>query len=305
MEYIDVHADDYALTTSASEDILECIRKGQLDSISILTNMSCYDAEAKRYLAECKAWKKQPLLSIHLNFMEGHCQAKPEAVSHLVDKRGYFNIGWKDLLLWSYCPWKYQKIKQELKTEILAQTKRFVQYFGIEKPLRFDGHQHTQMIPIVYHALLEVIGEENYTTEYIRVTKEPILPFLKEIGLWKTYSPVNWIKNLLLNVLAPSMEKKVSAEVTGQKKMFLWGVVLSGHMDERRVAKLLPAMKERARKRERSLEILFHPGSSLKQEMGEEFVNEGANAFYDSEGRKEEYQSLMNLTFKDDGTRKK
>lgn len=296
MGHIDIHADDYALTSGASEDILECIRKGKLDSISVLTNMSCYDKEAQNYQVECKKWEKEPLLSVHLNFMEGHCQAASEMVSHLTDANGFFRIGWKHLLIWNYCPWKYKAMKQELKAEIKAQTERFIQYFGQEKALRFDGHQHTQMIPIVYRALLEVIGEEGYRTEYIRVTKEPIMPFVREVGLWKSYSPVNWIKNLLLNFFAPMMEKKVS-KVTGQKKMFLWGVVFSGHMDENRVGKLLPVMKERAEKRGRTLEILFHPGSSRKEDLGEEFVNESANAFYDSQGRKEEYQALMNLPF--------
>lgn len=37
---LDVHADDYALTVHTSQDILECIKKGKLDSISVMTNMS-------------------------------------------------------------------------------------------------------------------------------------------------------------------------------------------------------------------------------------------------------------------------
>lgn len=295
MKDIDIHADDYALTPGASQDILECIRKGKLDSVSVLTNMSCYDADAAKYLAECEKWEKQPLLSVHLNFMEGSCQARPEQVPHLVNEKGYFKIGWKDLLLWSYHPILYGKIKQELKAEIEAQTKRFIQYFGDEKPLRFDGHQHTQMIPIVYHALVEVIKDKGYQTSYIRVTKEPILPFLQERTLWKTYRPVNWIKNLLLNFYAPFMEKKVIREASGQDKMFIWGVLFSGHMDEKRVGKLLEVMKRRAEKKGRVLEILFHPGFSDRQEMGEEFVSEDANAFYNSEGRREEYHTLMNL----------
>ena len=50
-------------------------------------------------------------------------------------------------------------VKKELKAEIAAQTERFRKAFGTRLPLRFDGHQHTQMIPVVYWALLEVIVE--------------------------------------------------------------------------------------------------------------------------------------------------
>jgi Uncharacterized protein conserved in bacteria len=294
---IDIHADDYALSAGASEDILKCIRKGRLDSVSVLTNMSCYENYAKLYRKERTSWKKEPLLSVHLNFMEGRAVAAPEKVPDLTDDRGYFHMGWGKLLLWSFCPWKYGRRKKELKSEIKAQTEAFCRYFGRELPLRFDGHQHTQMIPIVYRALLEVIREEGYAVSYIRVTKEPVLPFLQEVSLWRTYRPVNWVKNILLNILAPFMERK-AVSVSGQKPMFLWGVLLSGCMDEKRVRKLLPAMKEQSRRRGRILEILFHPGFSSGDEMGEEFVSEGAKEFYNSEGRKKEFGSVMRLEMK-------
>lgn len=298
MKTIEIHADDYALSAGASEDILKCIRAGKLDSISVLTNMSCYGEYAALYLEERKSWKKEPLLSVHLNFMEGRAMAKPGEVADLVDGRGYFCLGWGKLLVWSFCPWKYNKIKKELKAEIKAQTENFIRYFGRELPLRFDGHQHTQMIPVVYHALFEVIQEEGYEVSYIRVTKEPILPFLKEASLWKTYRPINWVKNLLLNFLSPMMERK-AVKVSGQKPMFLWGVLLSGNMDKKRVRRLLPAMAEQSKKKGRVLEILFHPGFSPRDGMGEEFVSGDARVFYCSEGRKREFQTVMALGGRD------
>jgi predicted glycoside hydrolase/deacetylase ChbG (UPF0249 family) len=35
---IDIHADDYALTQNTSSEMLECMLKGRLDSISIVPN---------------------------------------------------------------------------------------------------------------------------------------------------------------------------------------------------------------------------------------------------------------------------
>lgn len=294
MKAIDIHADDYALSAGASEDILKCIRTGGLDSISVLTNMSCYEKYAAFYLEERRSWEKEPLLSIHLNFMEGRALARRSEVSDLVDNRGYFSLGWGKLLIWSFCPWKYGRIKRELKAEIKAQTENFIRCFGRELPLRFDGHQHTQMIPVVYNALLEAIREEGYAVEYIRVTKEPMLPFLREASLWKTYRPVNWVKNLLLNILSPVMERK-TGKVSKQKPMFLWGVLLSGNMDEKRVRRLLPAMVKQSKKRGRVLEILLHPGFSPESELGEEFISTQANKFYYSEGRKREFRTVMAL----------
>lgn len=83
------------------------------------------------------------------------------------------------------------------------------------------------MIPICYWALLEVIVEQHYKTEYIRITKEPIIPYLINISLWKTYKPVNWIKNLLLNFYALGMEKTIEENKPSWQEdnmpMYLWG----------------------------------------------------------------------------------
>lgn len=299
MEKIDVHADDYALSPNASEDILQCLRAGKLDSISVLTNMSCYDVYAEKFQQEKAEWPQQPLLTVHLNFVEGHCAAEPEEVRHLVNKQGYFNISWGSLFRWNYSPKMFMMIKKELKAEIKAQTERFRGYFGENMPLRFDGHQHTQMIPICYWALLEVIVEQHYRTEYIRITKEPIIPYLKQVSLWKSYKPVNWIKNLLLNVYALGMERTIEKNRPSWQSenipMFLWGVLMSGNMDRERLEILLPEMMKKAADKERCLEILFHPGSLLPEEIGEEFVSEGATRFYLSDGRKIEKKAVMAL----------
>ena len=250
------------------------------------------------------------MLTIHLNFLEGHCVADPTLIPHLVNEKGYFVVGFGKLLAWSYVPAMYQIVKQELKTEIKAQTERFIQYFGTDRPLRFDGHQHTQMIPVVSNALLELIQEEQYQVSYIRVTREPIRAYLKMFSLWRTYAPINWIKNALLNMLSPILESKLAKvdwvcekTSTGEtrntvpcKRMYLWGVVMSGCMDERRVNRLLANMCRQSERRHRHLEILFHPGSLMKEEMGEEFCDLGANKFHLSTNRSKEFEAVMELS---------
>lgn len=302
MSKIDIHADDYCLSPHTSDDILNCIRAGKLDSISVVTNMSCYEQYAQKFLAEKDSWNQLPKLSVHLNFMEGHCLARMEDVPDLVDKKGYFNISWGSLFLWNYSPKKYMRIKKQLKAEIKAQTDRFTDFFGKSNAIRFDSHQHTHMIPICYWALLEVIVEQRYRTEYIRITKEPIIPFLQDISLWKTYRPINWIKNLLLNFYAPGMERTIEKNKPSWQDanapMFLWGVLMSGKMDIKRVTKLLDSMEKHAQKRERNLEILFHPGSAVAEEMGTEFGNQEANKFYLSDGRKIEFECVMELNIR-------
>lgn len=295
MERIDIHADDYGISRNSSKDILECLKQGKLQSISVLTNMSAYRESAEWLKAAWDGLPIKPQLTVHLNFMEGHCQADKEKLSLLVDEKGYFNIGWGSLFLWNYHPSRYRQVKKQLKAEIKAQTEAFLQEYGEYQKdgLRFDGHQHTQMIPIVYRALKEVVEEEKYDVSYVRVTKEPIRPYLAKGSLYKTYSPINWVKNLLLNFYAPGMErfwKKYDFQ-----KMYLWGVVMSGRMDIERVESLLPLMKKQSEKKGRILEILFHPGSVLEKELTEEFSNTGANEFHRSEGRNIEFRAVNAL----------
>ena len=78
-------------------------------------------------------------------------------------------------------------------------------------------------------------------------------------------------------------------------KMYLCGVFLSGLMDIKRVQSLLPKWRKYALKKERQLEILFHPGSALSDEMGEEFNHPDANKFYLSYNRKIEYEAMMKI----------
>lgn len=40
---IDIHADDFGESVHASRDILECLKDGKLNSISVLANMSCFE----------------------------------------------------------------------------------------------------------------------------------------------------------------------------------------------------------------------------------------------------------------------
>ena len=159
--------------------------------------------------------------------------------------------------------------------------------------LRIDSHQHTHMIPVVAEALFEVLEEQGWKASYIRDAKEPFFVFLKKTSLYKTYRPVNFVKNILLNYCSALLQKRFRN--AGMKPMYLWGLIMSGHMDEARIVKLLPAMEKKAAHAGRSLEILFHPGQVLKEEISDEFSQEDAIAFHISPDRGVEKQAVYML----------
>lgn len=289
---IEIHADDFGESMHASEDILDCLKAGKLDSISILANMSCFEACVKRYREEEKNFPKKPKISIHLNFMEGSCLADPEKLPDLVDAEGHFCISWGKLFLQSFLP-KKRRLQEQLQNEMELQIRAVRKAFPEFERLRFDSHQHTHMIPVVASALFEVIKKNNLEVEYIRDSREPMLPFLKEVSLYPTYRPVNFVKNMILNFcswIAAGKFRKM-----GLEPMYLWGLIMSGHMDKERVAKLMPQVKKAAEKQGKTLEILFHPGQVLEMEITPEFSQEEAIEFHVSRDRQVEKQAVMGM----------
>ena len=294
MSKIDVHADDYGLTMNTSKAILEGVNEGKLDSISVIPNMESYSS-ALQLWKENRKKEMHPNISVHLNFMEGLCLAEKEKVNLLVDKNGYFKLSWIDLVKYNYNPLKYNEVKKQLKVEIKEQLWKVIKDYGLMEVggLRVDSHQHTHMIPIVMKALLEVLEEENMKTEYIRISKEAIWPYMKQIKFYPTYRVINLVKVAILNFFSFKNEKLLKQRKISS--MILSGVFMSGHMDYERVMAILPDLKKSTMKKGLVLEVLFHPGRALKEEVGKEFVSKNATEFYLSANREIEYQAMMKL----------
>ena len=236
----------------------------------------------------------QPKISVHLNLLEGISLAGAENVPDLVNRDGHFKLSWEKLFFISFLPSR-NKFKNQLKKEIELQIKTVVDAFPelSFKAIRIDSHQHTHMIPVVAKALFEVLDEQGWRAAYIRDAKEPFLVFLKKTSLYKTYRPVNFVKNILLNYCSALLQKRFRN--AGMKPMYLWGLIMSGHMDEERIRQLLPDMEKKAEHNGRMLEILFHPGQVLREEISDEFSQEDAIAFHVSPDRSVEKQAVYAL----------
>lgn len=288
----DIHADDYALTVNTSKDMLACMLKGQLDSISIVPNMSCFEECMALFYQMIPKLPFLPKMSVHLDFVEGHSLAGAGQTPLLVRPGSMLmGLSWGGVFALSYLPWKRRAAKEQLKKEIKAQIEavshvaanamNIAKEHGIpcgQKGLRIDSHQHAHMIPVVWEALTELIAQERYEVEYIRNSKELLGAFVSEVSLWKTYRPVNFIKNRLLSLYSHKADRY--AKVHHMEQMYLWGLVMSGHMDYDRIVRLYPKIAAKAEREGRVLEILFHPGLTLEDEVTEEIGAEAARDFY-------------------------
>ena len=299
----DIHADDYALTVNTSGDMLSCMEKGQLDSISIVPNMACFGECMEMLYRAVPGLPFLPKMSVHLDFVEGHSLAGAGQVPLLVKDGGLMGLSWGGVFLLSYLPWKRRTAKEQLKKEIKAQIEAVqaaVRHAAdiadkhkiprMQKGIRIDSHQHAHMIPVVWEALVEVIIEEHYEVEYIRNSKEMMGEFLSETSLWKTYRPINFVKNRLLSLYSHKADRY--AKKHDMEQMYLWGLIMSGRMDYDRIVRLYPKITARAEKDNRILEILFHPGLMLREEVSEEIGEEASRDFYLRQDRHVEMEAV-------------
>lgn len=303
----DIHADDYALTINTSEDMLACMRAGKLNSISIVTNMSCFLQCMELLYEEIPNLPFLPLMSVHLDFVEGRSLAGREKTPDLVQDGGdLMGLSWGGLFVASYLPGKRGRVKAQLIREIKAQLARgqeavkrcmeIAEKAGIacaQKGLRIDSHQHAHMIPVVWEALLTAVREEGYAVEYIRNSKEVLGTFLTEVSLYKTYRPINFVKNRLLSLYSYKVDRYYKEN--GLKPMYLWGLVMSGRMDKARIEKLYPKMRAKAARDGRELEILFHPGLMLAEEVTDEVAGEAVEDFYRRGDRHVEKAAVLSV----------
>jgi len=292
-KWVDVHADDFGVSVHASKDIVECLEDGALNSISVIPNMSCFLECVRLYQDKKAFFKKEPLICVHLNVLDGKAVSDKKKIPDLVDEEGFFSLSWGKLFFLNYgSKKKKERIGKQLKIEFEAQIGMVKEAFDL-KELRLDSHQHPHMIPFIFDILMEISEESKTPVRFVRLAKEPLSPFLRQICFYPTYSPVNLVKNIILNFFA--LQDRKELEKRGISFELLWGLLMSGNMDARRMRELFVSMVRYAEKKGKVIEILFHPGRMLKEEQSDEYRKRGFLDFYLSEGRSVEKESVYAL----------
>jgi len=288
----DIHADDYALSESSDNDIIELCKRGKLNSISVIPNLRIFDSSVQKFLdtkKECQSIK----VSVHLNFMEGKCCSHASELPSLVDSDGYFTVSWGKLFLWNYIPILRRKIKRQLSAEITAQISKCVAAGIVDAgAIRIDSHQHPHMIPLVFEALANSIHQNDFKVEYIRNTCDPIHFYLGKKDGMKDLSISNVIKCLILNFYSGKVSRYLRKN--NLENSYLCGVYFSGKMDER-IRSVMPVFEAKSTAKKRRTELLFHPGLMQKNELTDEFRKTGFNEFHLSSNRKLEFNTCNSL----------
>ena len=274
-------ADDYGISKSSNNRIEECLKNGALNKISVLPNGDIDDFKKRLSINDVK-------LSLHLNLIEGYPLSKREDVSLLVSKRGNFRYSFIGLFF--LCVFgNRKKLKKQLYTEIKTQIDFWINHFPLDTPISIDSHQHTHMIPLVFKTLMKVIKDDSVKVEYLRIPAEPLIPYIKCLGLYLSISPVGIIKQWLLKFL--NLFNKKELKKANINTASFMGILFSGKLSDDKVKKMLPQYEKTGK----NIEIAFHPGYLENDEPLIDGCKSGFKKFYYSKWRKKEYEALLKL----------
>ncbi len=279
-----ISADDYGLCEMSSNHIQQCIDEGILNKVSVFPNIDYTDLQ--------NIFKNKNIkIALHLNLVEGKCMANPDEVNLLADANGNFKYTFGGLFKLNFL--RKKEFEDQLYKEIKAQVLFWKEILPKEMSFCIDSHQHTHMIPSVFKTLIKVLVDEKIDVDYMRIPFEPIIPYIKTPSLYFTYSAVNIIKQWLLNQLW-IINKKYIGQSSINKSYFM-GILFSGKMDNKRVSKILPKYIKLSQKKDRDIEVLFHPGYFDDEKIDFSDKNIIFEKFYFSKNRKTEFDSVMKL----------
>lgn len=288
------HADDFGVSAAQTNSMLSLAEKGCLNSVSLFANSPC-TAEAYALLSSADSKSPSPIsrVVVHLNLIEGKSAAPAGSVPLLTDSRGMLCCSFGYLLKANFAaPRKRRTFREQLKAEIAAQLSIVSSLTGSRR-LCIDSHQHFHMIPLVFHALLDVISEAGYTIDSLRIPVDPIRPVLSTPRLFFRIRPVNFIKYGLLRVLSWSILRE-ARRICPDIPVF-FGIFFTCRMEYDTVAPLIKKYDSLARKKHRNLELMFHPGGVYQSEELLDSSNTELAAFYRDPYRKKEADALIRL----------
>lgn len=290
-----IHADDFGITLEQSKDILACSAAcggaGALNSTSALVTSPAFP--------ECAAFARPFVdagcirMGLHLNLVEGPALSSTQDAPLLVGKDGRFRCGFAQMLALSCGPQR-AALTDQVRQEAGAQIRAFLEAFPeLQGRLRVDGHQHFHLIPAVFDGLLAAVADEGCTLEYLRIPAEPLAPYREVRAVRRQVTPVNVVKNVLLNALWKSCAARYPEDLP-QPAAF-YGLALSGCMQHAANEEFLARILADAMREGRDMELLFHPGGVSTPDACLAPNLKGFRAFYQSPNRAAEAAALRTL----------
>lgn len=145
-----INADDFGLSKSVNEAIIDLCKLGSISSTSVMINMPFSDEIVQLLKYESTS------IGLHINFTQGRPVSKADKVPTIVDENGYFYS--KERLI--------RKINEksvnylDIERELMAQYQKLLNLIG-SRLTHFDSHQGSTRIKYVYKAVVTISRQIN------------------------------------------------------------------------------------------------------------------------------------------------
>jgi len=247
-----LNADDFGLTQSHNQAVLEGYNNGFLTSASLCANGNAYENAVHDILPDCPNLG----IAVHLNIMEGKALTECPA---LTDLDGNFNRGYGYLILNQH----KETLLKQIEAEFRAQIEKIIKDVKVD---HLDSHVHTHAIPEIFKITCKLAKE--YNIKYVRTQFEELY-FIPRLEKHLNFNyPLNLVKIALLQYYTKK-NRKVVDEYGLKTNDFIIGVGYTGMMDSDAIEYGLKVLEENC-----IAEALIHPrkyNNSTKDSHTREF----------------------------------
>lgn len=279
------HADDAGAGRQATKKIVDCWEKGYVDGYSIIADENCYDiiTDSLQKLPE-----KYARLSVHLNITDGYCLNQQSAGTLIASPNGRLKLTFIDALLLTF---KNSKTKRQFEEQVFmewdSQINSIKKNIGKREIDTLDSHNHVHMIPALFDVILRL--SVKHQIKNIRFAKEifSLNDFTDGFNFFFWKNTLKWI---VINYLCWRIKNKKYK--FSPKAQFITGILYSGHMS---AINIKGALSKAERKGASSVEVVYHPGRALPDEMENWALSTNARSFFTSEWRDREYETAKKI----------
>jgi predicted glycoside hydrolase/deacetylase ChbG (UPF0249 family) len=284
-EGIYFHADDIGATPAVTTRLCDAWETGLVDGFSVFG-----DCDHPEILATRLAFRPErpARISAHLNLWEGQPLSPASDVPRLVDRSGYFNIEFTDLLRRRH-ERDQHALLAEIEREWRAQIERVGEMISPRRLACLDGHLHMHMAPQLFRLAVRLAGD--YGISEIRNVREPFYLSRSSLEMRSKRFFVNCAKRTILWRFG-RVNAVVAANAGLRSPDRMLGVLYSGLMSR---ANIIPGITAARRQGAKRIEVLVHIGRAEASELGRFNGSRNKASFVMSPARDAEYDELLRL----------
>lgn len=258
------HADDFGRSIKISKKILQCITKGNLNSVSIIVNHVSDNYHFK--LKKLKNINKR----LHLNLTE--FPQKKINENYFLKNLSFFKLIFLN-----------KDEKKKIIKEITSQIKEYKRLYKL-KNIKIDGHEHVHMIPWILKYLLK--NKKKYSIEEIRKPCEKLF-----FPRFEDFLNYRFIRNSIAAFVI-SFFYFIAGKPNLTKYQF-FGINYSNLLSFDLIIRYLNFLNKNKIKH---FEILLHPGYTDKNEI--KLFKYNYFNFYNSKRRRKEFNLCFSKKIK-------